>query len=84
MYRRNEEERHLPIVWIVESWMPARAAAVAAPIRKLWPLTEDKTDGSTPWDLRAVRTAVTSLGRDKQEPSWKVKRGPWDIPRWLR
>ena len=37
MYVRKAELVHCPNNWMVESSIPAFAAAVAAPIRKLWP-----------------------------------------------
>ena len=38
MYVINEEDFHLPRVWMSESLRPALIAVVAAPIRKLCPL----------------------------------------------
>ena len=35
--RKFAELCHLPKIWMVESSTPARAADVAAPMRKLWP-----------------------------------------------
>ena len=37
MYRRYDELFHHPSAWMVESSKPADTAAVAVPIRKLWP-----------------------------------------------
>ncbi len=36
-YSRNAEDFHLPNNWMSESLSPTAAAAVAAPILKLWP-----------------------------------------------
>ena len=38
IYRRYAELFHRPSVCMVESWIPADAAVVAAPIRKLCPV----------------------------------------------
>ena len=54
------------------SLKPAWAAAVTAPIRKLWPL---KLEVSKPVDWSASCKRRTSNERDK-EPSSKIKRGP--------
>lgn len=43
IYARKAELNHLPRAWITDSWVPALAAVVAAPIRKLRP--ENPNDG---------------------------------------
>ena len=56
-----------------ESEMPACAAAVAAPIRKLCLLNKET---SRPAEERVWRTAETSICRDKGSPDLSRKSGP--------
>ena len=77
----NAEDLHLPSCWIVESGSPACAAAVAAPIRKLWPLNRPT---STPADLSASRTAATSTCLLRGCPDWSRNSGPGDGGRRAR
>ena len=56
-----------------ESKSAARAAVVAAPIRKLWPL---KWETSTPAETRSQRIPATNAGRDSGQPSRSIKNGP--------
>ena len=58
---------------ISESLTPFFAAVVAALIRKLCPL---KCDASVPEAVSALCSACTKWGRERHEPSWKIKSGP--------
>ena len=71
-YRRYAEDSHLPSIFITWSGTPA-AAAVAAPIRKLWPLY---LEASTPSARSTALTSFTNRSRVRIEPSWKRNRGP--------
>ena len=81
MYWWYAAERHCPSVWIDESSIPTSAAAVAAPMRKLWPVTAASAAGSIPDDIRASRTATTNRRLVSGKPSWNRNRGPWACPR---
>ena len=56
------ELSHLLSVLIKVSWMPHRAAVVAAPIRKLWPAHPLE---SNPADFKACLTPATNFSRVK-------------------
>ncbi len=73
MYSVKAEDFHRPKVLINESFSPALAAAVAAPILKLWPL---KAESSTPMEPRTSCRCRTSLGRESGVPSLCMNRGP--------
>ena len=73
MYPLKADDFHRPRVWIRESLRPALAAAVAAPILKLWPLN---LESSIPTSLRALRSPVINFDFDSDDPSLKMKRGP--------
>ena len=60
MYRVYAELSHRPIVLMSESGTPFLAAAVAAPIRKLWPLY---VEASTPCNRNAAHTYETNRSR---------------------
>ena len=72
MYLVNAAERQRPKVWILESSMPARAAAVAAPIRKLWPVIPEIL---TPYWDRAWLTLLISRCLESGRPSRNTQRG---------
>ena len=61
--------------------MPCLAAAVAVPMRKLWPL---KGEASIPASVSTSRTRVTSVERDSGEPSKNINSGPGLEPRMAR
>ena len=67
-----------PRALIVESSIPAAAAAVAAPILKLWP-ANDKL--SKPLAASAFRSSVTKSGFRMGCPSRMTKNGPGWSPR---
>ena len=73
MYCRKAELCHLPRVWIVESSTPARAADVAAPIRKLCPAS---SPCGRPRPARMVRTCCTSHDFVTAPPCELMKNGP--------
>ena len=73
MYTRNAELLHLPSICIVESSIPAFAAAVAAPIRKLWPA---KLMYGSPTASSALRISCVNFGFVKGWPFWNLKKGP--------
>jgi hypothetical protein len=56
-----------------ESFNPALAATVAAPMWKLWPL---KWESSMPTALKASRSARTKCVLDSVALSWNIKSGP--------
>ena len=60
-----------------ESSIPTAAAAVAAPILKLWP---EYLDASTPDAPRASRTCFTSPSLVSGVPPANLKNGPCDRP----
>ena len=60
MYCVYAELSHRPIVLMSESGTPFLAAAVAAPIRKLWPLY---VEALTLCDRNAARTDETNRSR---------------------
>ena len=62
-----------PRALIEESSMPALAAEVAAPVRKLWPEYKDAT---MPASVRTSRTRAINRGFVNGEPSLKQKNGP--------
>lgn len=68
---------HLLNVWIVESWMPAADAEVAAPILNLW--LEYRSQGM-PALARALRMLVTQHAFVKGVLSLKQKKGPEASP----
>lgn len=80
IYTRNAELDHLPRAWITKSWMPTLAAAVAAPIQKLWP---EKPDDGMPAFSRALLTLPTKWDFVSREPSSQQKKGPTAEPRRL-
>ena len=73
MYCRKAELCHLPRVWIVESSMPARAAEVAAPMRKLCPAY---SSCGRPREERTARTCCTNHDFVTGDPCVVMKKGP--------
>ena len=73
MYCRKAELCHFPRVWIVESSMPARAAEVAAPMRKLCPAY---SSCGRPREERTARTCCTNHDFVTGDPCAVMKKGP--------
>ena len=78
MYSRNAVLDHRPSALIVESSMPAWAADVAAPSRKLCP--EYKV-ASKPASVNTSHTKDTNWGFVRGAPSSLQKKGPGVGPR---
>ena len=78
MYVRNAELFQRPRTLIVESSIPARAAAVAAPIRKLWPA---KCWYGRPPACSASRTWWVNFAFVRGSPFANLKNGPASVPR---
>ena len=73
MYRRYAALFHRPRVIISESSSPAWTAAVAAPIRKLWPA---KWSGGRPKSSMARLVRSTNFDFVSGAPSGNTKKGP--------
>ena len=78
MYAKNAELFHRPRVRIVESSIPALAAVVAAPIRKLCPakLLYGRSAAS-----KAVLTCCVNFALHNGFPPLNLKNGPGVAPR---
>ena len=77
MYVRNAALFHRPSARMVESSRPAFAAAVAAPMRKLWPA---KCWYGRPTAIRASLTDDTKYDFVSGIPFSLTKNGPADAP----
>ena len=73
MYRKKAALCHRPRSWIAESSTPAKAADVAAPIRKLCPAY---WSAGNPSVIRIFRSSDTKVAFDIGFPSDPLKKGP--------
>ena len=78
MYNRNALLFHLPRVRIVESSSPALAAAVAAPMRKLWP-AKWLYGSPASQSIALICSVNLALVRGVLSANWK--NGPSPVPR---
>ena len=78
MYKRNALLFHLPRVCIVDSSSPALAAAVAAPMWKLWP-AKWLYGSPASWSIALICSVNLALVRGVLSVNWK--NGPSPVPR---